>query len=120
MTSVYRRFLVPGISTLIMLAVLLGLGTWQVYRLNGKRAFWPELRRPKPRRPCPGNGSGALHESVGDRSIPLRSPAQFGAEVRDTRTGPTMGFYQIVPLEREERPLSSWTVGGFRKSGKFR
>jgi surfeit locus 1 family protein len=30
--------------------------------------------------------------------------AEFGAEVRDTRTGPTMGFYQIVPLEREGAP----------------
>ena len=30
--------------------------------------------------------------------------AAFGAEVRDTQTGPTMGFYQIVPLDREEAP----------------
>ncbi|HEY0182848.1 MAG TPA: SURF1 family protein, partial [Rhodopila sp.] len=29
---------------------------------------------------------------------------QFGAEVRDTAAGPTMGSYQIVPLERDGAP----------------
>jgi surfeit locus 1 family protein len=30
--------------------------------------------------------------------------AEFGAEVRDTQAGPTIGFYQIVPLERDGAP----------------
>ena len=30
--------------------------------------------------------------------------ASYGAEVRDTRAGPTMGTQQIVPLERTGKP----------------
>ncbi len=42
-TSGYRRFLVPGVSTLIMLLVLLGLGTWQVYRLQWKEGILAQI-----------------------------------------------------------------------------
>ena len=34
-----RRLLIPALSTLAMLAVLIGLGTWQVQRLLWKRAL---------------------------------------------------------------------------------
>jgi surfeit locus 1 family protein len=105
MIPVFRRFLVPGLSTLVMLIVLIGLGTWQVQRLRWKEAILARITAaeaapavPLTRDPMPYTKVSVTGRFRFDRT------AQFGAEVRDTRTGPTMGFYQVVPLERPEAP----------------
>jgi surfeit locus 1 family protein len=101
-TPAYRRFLVPGLSTLMMLVVLVGLGTWQVYRLHWKEAILARIASAEATpaaalttNPAPYAKVSATGRFRFDRAV------EFGAEVRDTNAGPTMGAYQIVPLERD-------------------
>jgi surfeit locus 1 family protein len=100
MTPIYRRFVVPGLSTAVMLIVLLGLGTWQVYRLRWKEVILERIATaeaapavPLTKDPAPYTKISVTGRFQFDRT------AQFGAEVRDTKAGPEIGFYQIVPLE---------------------
>jgi surfeit locus 1 family protein len=90
-----------------MLVVLIGLGTWQVHRLHWKEAILARLAAAESAPPVP-----LAYDPVPYTKIMVTGrflfdrAAQFGAEVRDTRTGPMMGFYQIVPLERDgARPV---------------
>jgi surfeit locus 1 family protein len=101
-TPAGRRILVPSLSTVAMLAVLIGLGTWQVYRLHWKEAILDRIAMAEAAPPVPLPAAPEPYTKVFvsgrfrfDRAV------QFGAEVRDTRTGPTMGSDQIVPLERD-------------------
>ncbi|MEJ0018067.1 MAG: SURF1 family protein [Acetobacteraceae bacterium] len=97
-----RRLAVPGVMTIVMLAVLLGLGTWQVERLHWKQAILSQIARAEaapaidlPASPDPFakvRVSGTLREDLA---------ASYGAEVRDTRAGPQLGSHLIVPLERD-------------------
>lgn len=100
--SVIRRFLVPGLSTLIMLLVLVGLGTWQIYRLHWKEGILAQIAAGEAAPPVPLTGSPGPYTKVSvSGRFRYDRAAEFGAEVRDTRTGPTIGTYQIVPLERD-------------------
>ena len=101
MTSASRRLLLPGVSTLIMLVVLIGLGTWQVYRLRWKEAVLVRIAAAEaaPAVPLTTEPPPYTKVSVTGR-FRYDQAAEFGAEVRDTQGGPTMGFYQIVPLDR--------------------
>lgn len=105
MRSNWRRFVVPGLSTLIMLIVLIGLGTWQVYRLHWKEGILARIAiaEAAPAIPLAANPAPYTKVSVTGR-FQFDRAVQFGAEVRDTRSGPTMGSYQIVPLERDGAP----------------
>lgn len=105
MTPAWRRFLVPSLSTLAMLLLLIGLGTWQVYRLHWKEGILSQIAAAEaaPPVPLPAKPSPYMKISVTGR-FRYDQAAQFGAEVRDTQTGPTMGTYQIVPLERGGAP----------------
>ena len=105
MTPKRNRFLVPGISTLVMLIVLLALGTWQVYRLHWKEAILARIAiaEASPAVPLTQNPTPYMKVSVTGR-FRFDRTAQYGAEVRDTRTGPMMGSSQIVPLERDGAP----------------
>lgn len=88
-----------------MLAVLLGLGTWQVQRLHWKEAILDEIARAEVAPPVAlaGNPGPFTKVSVSGR---LRNDlaATFGADVRDTPTGPQLGSFLIVPLERADGP----------------
>lgn len=102
MRSARSRFLIPGLSTLIMLLVLIGLGTWQVYRLQWKEGILAQIALAEAAPPVPLTSDPAPYTKVSATGrFRFDLAAQFGAEVRDTNTGPTMGFYQIVPLERD-------------------
>ncbi len=105
MTSASRRFLVPSVTVIVMMAILIGLGSWQVYRLQWKdsilaRIADAELAAPVPLKPDPKPYTKVA--ATGRFRFDLT--AQFGAEVRDTNRGPIMGSYQIVPLERDGLP----------------
>jgi len=96
-----RRFLVPGVTTLIMLTVLIGLGTWQVYRLHWKEGILARIAAAEAEPPVPLTPDPAPFTKVWvTGQFRFDRTAQFAAEVRDTGTGPTMGSHQIVPLER--------------------
>jgi surfeit locus 1 family protein len=86
-----------------MLVVLVGLGTWQVYRLRWKSGILAQIAAaeaaqalPLPKAPAPYTKVSVTGRFRFDKAV------QLGAEVRDTRTGPTIGYYQVVPLDRDE------------------
>lgn len=102
MTPAVRRLIGPGLMTLVMLAVLLGLGSWQVQRLHWKRAILAAIVRAEAAPPVPLAAAPDPYTkvaAVGHLRADLA--ALYGAEVRDTRTGPEMGGELIVPLERD-------------------
>ena len=98
-----RRLLWPGVMTAAMLAVLLGLGTWQVQRLHWKLGILAQIARaeaapaiPLPVQPEPFTKVRLTGQLRDDLS------ASYGAEVRDTRAGPELGTHLIVPLQRAD------------------
>jgi len=100
-TAKLRLLLWPGLMTLAMLAVLLGLGTWQVERLHWKEALLAQIARSEaaPAAPLPAAPEPFSKVHVTGR---LRDDlaASYGADVRDTRAGTVLGTQLIVPLER--------------------
>ena len=84
-----------------MLLVLVGLGTWQVYRLQWKEGILARIAvaEAAPAVPLTPNPQPYTKVSVTGRYRFDRA-AEFGVELRDTPAGPTMGSYQVVPLER--------------------
>ena len=98
-----RRLLWPGVMTAAMLAVLLGLGTWQVERLHWKQDVLSQIARaeaapavPLPDAPEPYTKVKATGHLRDDLS------ASYGAEVRDTPAGTQLGTQLIVPLELDD------------------
>jgi surfeit locus 1 family protein len=99
---VYCGFLIPGLSTLAMLLVLIGLGTWQIYRLHWKQGVLAQIAVAEAARPIPLPLNPEPYTKVSVTGhFAFDQAAQFGAEVRDTKAGSTMGSYQIVPLVRK-------------------
>jgi surfeit locus 1 family protein len=104
MTAKLRRLLLPGLMTLVMVAVLVALGTWQVERLGWKQGLLEQIAHAEaapavPLTPQPDpftkvRVSGHLRDDA---------TALYGAEVRDTLAGTQMGSYLIAPLERESQ-----------------
>jgi surfeit locus 1 family protein len=88
-----------------MLLVLIGLGTWQVYRLHWKEGILAQIASAEAAPPVPLGTDPAPYTKVSATGrFRFDRAAAFGAEVRDTKAGPTMGSDQIVPLERDGAP----------------
>ena len=100
-----RRLLWPGLSALLMLAVLLGLGTWQVQRLHWKEGILAQIAHAEASPPVPLHGEPSPFTKV-EVTGRLRNDlmATYGVEVRDTPAGPRLGAYLIEPLERQGEP----------------
>lgn len=86
----------------VVLAVLLGLGTWQLHRLHWKQDILAQLARaeadppmPLPAEPEPYTKVVAAGRLRGDLA------SFYGAEVRDLPGGPQLGAEWIVPLESD-------------------
>lgn len=103
--SSLRRLIGPASGVLVMLLILLALGTWQVHRLHWKEAILDEIARAEaaPAVPLTGNPGPFTKVAVSGR---LRNDlaASYGADVRETPTGPQLGSYLIVPLQRTDKP----------------
>lgn len=103
MTGRLRQLLWPGVMATAMLAVLLGLGTWQVERLHWKRGLLAQIARAEaaPAAPIQAEPEPFTKVRLTGR---LRSDlsASYSAEVRDTSAGPQLGTRLIVPLERND------------------
>ena len=101
MSRSWRRLLLPGLMTALMLAVLVGLGTWQVQRLLWKTEVLGEIARaesaPAIDLPATPPAFAKVRASGQLRSGPT---ALMGAEVRTLPTGPTMGARLIAVLDR--------------------
>lgn len=93
-----RRLLIPAVSTLVMLAVLLGLGFWQLQRRDWKADLLARIDSAErlPAVPLPASPEPFAKVSVQGR---LRTDLQvlYGAEVRVD----TLGAHLIMPLERD-------------------
>ncbi len=91
--------------TAVMLAVLLGLGTWQVRRLHWKEAILAQLAQAEAAPPIPLQAVPEPYTKVAVTGH-LRADlsAQYAVEVRDTREGPQLGTFLIQPLERPGAP----------------
>jgi surfeit locus 1 family protein len=100
-----HRLLWPGLMTLAMLAVLLGLGTWQVRRLHWKTAILAQIAQAEAAPPIPLPAIPETYTKVAVTGH-LRNDlsAQYAVEVRDTRDGPQMGTFLVQPLERQDAP----------------
>ena len=90
--SRWRRLLLPGISTLLMLAILFGLGIWQLHRLAWKTAL---LARIDAAEAAPGVALPAAplaFEKVRVSGV-LRpgQTARYGVDVRDSAQGQVLG-----------------------------
>ncbi len=100
-----RRLLWPGVMTVVMLSVLLGLGTWQVRRLHWKQAILAQIARAEAAPPIPLPAVPEPYTKVAVTGH-LRADlsAQYAVEVRDTREGPQIGTFLVQPLERPDEP----------------
>ena len=87
-----------------LVAVLLGLGTWQVYRLTWKSRILADIAAAEAGDPIP-LARATPYAKVTLTGRPRADlTAFYGVEVRDTQTGPTMGAHLLVPLERAGEP----------------
>lgn len=100
-----RRLLVPALGTLVMFAMLLALGTWQVHRLTWKRGILAEIAAAEraPAVPLPAAPTPFEKVAVRGRLRPDLA-ALYAAQVHQTETGPVLGGQLIVPLERSGAP----------------
>jgi surfeit locus 1 family protein len=103
--SLMRRLLWPGLMTLAMLFVLVGLGTWQVYRLHWKEAILARIATAEAAPPIPLQAVPEPYTKVAITGH-LRADlsAQYGVEVRDAPVGPQIGTFLVQPLERSDGP----------------
>jgi surfeit locus 1 family protein len=114
-----RRLLVPGLTTAVMLAVLIALGIWQVHRLAWKQGILAEIEHAEssPATPMVANETPFGTTAVPDTAPTMPTPyskvsvtgqfrddlaALYGAEVRQTPDGVRMGAQLIVPLMRKD------------------
>ena len=109
MTGVARRLLVPAVSTLLMLVVLLGLGTWQVERLRWKLGILAQIDRAEAAPPVQLAGTPGDFTKVSVTGI-FRPDAlaYYGSEAGKTPRGEMLGAQQLAILDRPgARPLPS-------------
>jgi surfeit locus 1 family protein len=101
MKRVMRRLLGPGLMTVAMMLVLVGLGSWQVQRLFWKQALLAEIDRAEVAQPVPlpDNPSPFAKVSVTGTFLPGAS-ALYGADVRRMPSGVEMGARLIEPMRQ--------------------
>lgn len=100
-----RRLLLPALCALPVLALLLGLGTWQVRRMHWKEALLARIAAAEaaPPQPLPGPGAPppepyAKVQATG--RFDHGREALLGLEVRGT----TLGAHLLTPLLLEAAP----------------
>jgi surfeit locus 1 family protein len=99
----YRKLLVPGLMTGVMLVVLAGLGVWQVHRLAWKEGILAAIDRAETGPPVPmtGDAAPAAYTKVSATGHFREDlSALYGDQVRQTPDGVRMGAQLIVPLIR--------------------
>lgn len=97
-----RRVLIPVLVMLPVLAVLLGLGTWQVQRLGAKNALLAEIAAGEaaPARPLGATPPAAWTKVAVTGRFDHEREVLLGLEVR----GPVLGARLVTPLIRDGAP----------------
>lgn len=100
-----RRLWVPVITTAVMLALLLGLGTWQVQRRAWKLGVLAQFDAAERNPPVPlVAGLPPFAKVIATGHLRRDLAASYGAEVRDAHGSTVLGTQLIVPLERADAP----------------
>ena len=111
-----RRLAGPALATLFLFTVLVGLGAWQIERLHWKNRLIAAIAQAGESAPVPLSSSPRPFEKVVVAGRWLAPVARYGAEVRDTTTGPRMGSQLVGVLSRPDLPavlvLLGWVVDG--------
>lgn len=98
-----RRLLVPTLMTIAMMIVLVWLGTWQTQRLIWKQDILARIAKAEIQPPIPlPEDPPAFAKVAVTGTMLMDKAALYGADVRITPSGPTMGARQIVPLRRPD------------------
>lgn len=105
MTSPARRLLWPAVMSLAMVAIMLGLGFWQLERLAWKEDILTRIARAEggPAIAMPAQPSPFAKVRV-QGTLRNGQTAYYGADVQLTPAGPKMGARLIVPLDRADGP----------------
>ncbi|MFC3123849.1 SURF1 family protein [Pseudoroseomonas globiformis] len=97
----WRRLLIPFLATLPVLLILLGLGTWQVQRLQWKTALLADFAAAEAAPALPiGPAPSAWTKVFATGRFLHEREALLGIEVRNQ----VMGANLVVPLQREGAP----------------
>lgn len=89
MSAGIRRLLWPGLMTVVMLAILLSLGTWQMQRRDWKLALLAAIdsAEANPAVPLPASPAPFSKVLVEGTFAPQSPTARYGAEVRQGQMG---------------------------------
>ena len=99
----FRVLVWPGVMATAMLLMLLALGSWQVARLHWKEGLLAQIARAEAAPAVPLSDHQDPFTKVTLRGHPRDDlSAYYGAEVRDTSSGPQLGTQLIVPFQRED------------------
>lgn len=105
MSSDRPRILLSSFCVALAVLLLLGLGTWQVYRLQWKEGILAQIDAGEHE---PPQALGPHPPEYGRVAVTGRfdfeHAVRYGIDVRDTLRGPVSGHYQLVPLKRDGAP----------------
>ena len=107
----WRALAAPGLATLVCLAILLGLGTWQLQRKAWKEGVIRQIverSRLDPPLPPPATWDPATDEfkrvRAAGRLLHERETLVHGLAPGDVPGRALQGFYVITPLQRDDGP----------------
>jgi surfeit locus 1 family protein len=100
-----RRLAWPALTTAILFAVLIALGTWQVQRLAWKRGILDRIAQAEASdaEPLPPEPTSYAKVRAVGRFRP-DATALYGAEVHETVQGPLLGAQLLAVLDRADAP----------------
>lgn len=99
--SGFRKLLVPGASAFLLTLFLIGLGVWQLYRLQWKLAILAEIRASESQPGVPlTDHPGPYAKVVVTGRLQPELAVLFGDQVHQTPAGIEQGGQLVVPLER--------------------
>ena len=102
--------------TVAMLAVLIGLGWWQMHRLAWKTALLASIDHAEQLPGVPLGPSPAAFTKVRVTGILRHDVGRYGVEVRETSHGEVIGAQLVAVLDRDAGPpvlvLAGWVPTG--------
>jgi surfeit locus 1 family protein len=103
--SARRRLLVPTATTAFFMALLLGLGVWQLYRLQWKEGILAEIAAAEAAPPVPLAGAPPRFSRVVVHGhYAAGFAALYGVTTRDGPQGPVLGGDALALLLRDGAP----------------
>lgn len=101
----WRGLLLPGFLAALLTLGLIGLGVWQLHRLQWKLGILAEIAAAQARPGIPlADHPGPFSKVAVEGRLRLDLAAIYGDQIEDTAAGPMQGGQLIVPLERAGRP----------------